>query len=66
MNIHSPSLSERERSLIKLRAKKELSHAQSLMAQAKVRPDDPDRYRDIAAALRKVADRYDSLAEDTP
>lgn len=63
MNIHSPSLSERERRLVKQHAKKELVHASFLIGDGRY-DDDPDRCRDIAAALRKVAERYETLAGD--
>lgn len=54
MNIHSPSLSDREKNLILGHAERELAYALELKARG--------NYEDAAAALRKVADRYETLA----
>lgn len=54
--IEPQSIEERERSLILSHAARELEFVRVLIEEG-----DPERFQDIAAGLRKVADRYESL-----
>ena len=53
-------MSENEQDQARVHAQSDLDFAETLIAD-----DDPDRYADIAAVLRRAASRFDFLHEVT-